>query len=623
MFKNDDSKKLFTAWADKANIDPSDRLALFAVMAGPVVNPDDVDDLLRTAMARPDHPWDINKMKERLSQTPGVNMTPINALITPATDAIPMPGPVLVKPIRPLQTYPSDNTPTASQSAAAASSDASAQVPERPVTTPFRPIPPQPTPSYPPVTAQPKKAGLIQTAKDKLKGIGASWGSRSPRKPTFATATTPKVERNKVSSVVLWSTVILLLLLMILGVGVAYRLGSTGNTDSLPENGASPSYMTSQSCVMENGQQGVKKYQVVPKAELVGRHGFINSTLSIEDLEAPVFDGATAYDAVLESGYYVVAVAPGHYVYARVTDFVENPTIVCVDPAGMTFLTDAINSNTTKVEVTYKLNFSHWSGWLVIFAMFCVAGFALISLFMSGDDKSDLVGYFIFIIAIAYHTHSSTATGISYFVLYVGAVTIATILFGSKSELKQLNEQFQAGGQFKIPDATRPIFDSLSRGFGIVGGYDWSKTALTHAIFVFIGAISLNSSPLYRAFGDHIWAIAIGGLFIVLSFAMEAYRRGAWGDWAAFGLGLFGLADLPIFILMFGDNAPRLSQLGPIALAVIVPLIILFIAFVFNFVLQSSSERNELARDRMADGMLMFSTMKLVAILLYIYMYLV
>lgn len=625
MFKNEDSKKLFVSWVDSSGINPETRLAVFAVMAGPDVNPDHVDLLLRAATSRPGHPWDINRMKERLELTPGVDMTPFNKVATATEgEAIPLPGPVPGLRLAQLRSNQPASSGSASQSAASASSAGSVdpedknlpatEAPVSPAGAVSEPVVPN-TPSV--VIPQKKGAGIFQGALDKMKNISVPRRSNVPRRSAG-----PASEKNKVSSAVLWSTVILLLLLLVLGVGVAYRLGVAGNNDSLPQSSTQP-YMSTQSCILESGQQGVKKYQITPKAEIIGRHGFVNPTLSIEDLDAPVFDGTTTYDAVLDAGYYVVAVSPGRYVYARVTDFVENPSIVCVDPAGITFLTDAINSGNTKMEVTYKLNFSHWSGWLVSFAMFCVAGFALISLFMSGDDKSDLVGYFIFIVAIAYHTHSSTATGLSYFVLYIGGVTVATILFGSKSELKQLNEQFQAGGQFKIPDATRPIFDSLSRGFGITGGYDWSKNALTHAIFIFIGAVSVSASPLYRAFGNHIWAIGIGGLLVVLSFAMEAYRRGAWGDWASFILGLFGLLDLAVYIVMFGNNPPTISQLGPIALAVIIPLAILFIAFGINFVLQSTSERNELARDRMADGMLMFSAMKLVAILLYIYMFLV
>ena len=92
-------------------------------------------------------------------------------------------------------------------------------------------------------------------------------------------------------------------------------------------------------------------------------------------------------------------------------------------------------------------------------------------------------------------------------------------------------------------------------------------------------------------------------------------------DWKSYWLGFVGLVDFLILIWLFGNNPPTFQSLSSAALAVIISLVMFVIVFGFNFWFQSEGERMEIARDRMADGMLFYSCMKLVAILSYILLF--
>jgi hypothetical protein len=123
-------------------------------------------------------------------------------------------------------------------------------------------------------------------------------------------------------------------------------------------------------------------------------------------------------------------------------------------------------------------------------------------------------------------------------------------------------------------------------------------------------------------FHSQLAAITIQALLVAFFFGFESYRRGLPEDWMAYGLGFVGLLDFPLLMWFFGNNPPEWLGMPPIAHAIIVPLVLFIGVYILNTFLQGRGERQELLRDRLSDSMLFFSAMKLVAVLTYIFMFL-
>jgi hypothetical protein len=135
----------------------------------------------------------------------------------------------------------------------------------------------------------------------------------------------------------------------------------------------------------------------------------------------------------------------------------------------------------------------------VTLALIAVFSFAFISMFLSGNDRFDGLLFIVSVCFTMYISLNASGDALLFVAIYVGSLLWA-IQAGSKSELRQMNEQFVAQGQFKVPDSVRPLFESLSRGWGIIGGYDWTTAGLYAIVIVFGGAVDLNASPLFHIF---------------------------------------------------------------------------------------------------------------------------
>ena len=336
---------------------------------------------------------------------------------------------------------------------------------------------------------------------------------------------------------------------------------------------------------------------------------------------ALVFEQGKSYQAVIVGDNYRVGLSPDVSVYVPIYSFTQTSS-ECVQEVAVEVLTSGIeNQQRASVQLAYKIDFSHWSGWLVALSLASILGFTGISLFMSGGKIKDLLVMVLFVGGIALFTKVSDAPPWAYFMIYMIGY-IAAVNFGNKSELQEQRDSFEAGNQLRLPESMKTLFDSLSRGLGIVGGYDWTQSGVYSALMLAVGALFVSASPLVKALDSQLMAIGVNALFALFSFAMEAWRRGLPGDWVAFGFGLLGLIDFGIYYSAFGANPPNVLDFSPTALSVVGWATTFIIVAIINFVVQATSERTELQRDRMSDGMLFYSAMKLVAVLGYIFMFL-
>ena len=413
----------------------------------------------------------------------------------------------------------------------------------------------------------------------------------------------------------------LAVLIILISAGVLWRLGNENGEYNSSDNSSATSLGLS-TCTTAEGLPGVIRYNVTPNAELFGLSGFVDSQRSLPYVNSALaFEQGKSYQAIIAGENYRVGLAPDVSVFAPVSSFTQTGS-ECVQELAVEVLTRGIeNQQRASVQLAYKIDFSHWSGLLVVLSLISILGFTAITLFMSGGKIKDFVLMVVLVGGTGYFVSKSDWEPSIFFLFYF-FMYILSVALGSKSELQEQSDSFNAGNQLRLPQSMETLFKSLSRGWGIVGGYDWSQSAIYSALMMFIGAVYPSASPLVRAFDSQIMAIGIGGLFVVFSCAMEAWRRGLLGDWIAFALGFIGLLDFGIYYSAFGSNPPNIFDFSPAAVAVLGWTATFIIAVLANFGAQATSERTELQRDRMADGMLFFSSMKLVAVLSYIFYYL-
>lgn len=458
-------------------------------------------------------------------------------------------------------------------------------------------------------------------------------GGDAPAKPLFGSSSSngktgvfPKDKKEK-SNLAKWAALILILLIILFSIGAFVRLNSVSNSNNgfgsgVESSDSLPVPQGIETCVLPDGREGVLRYLVTPRPETVGKKGFTDPSLSVISQDPSVFEMAKVYTAIKLGQNYLVVIGSDVSVYLPIGAFVENPSTECAEVISTgSLLDDAQKATTPDVQMAYRINFSHWSGWLVTLALLAVFSFAFISMFLSGNDRFDGLLFILAVVLTMFVSLKASGDKWVFLALFVGSLLWA-IQAGSKSELRQMNEQFMSQGQFKVPDSVRPLFESLTRGWGIIGGYDWTTAGLYGIVIVFGGAIDLNASPLFHIFGDQLTAVLVGGLVIAACFAMEAARRGMVEDWASFFVGITGLVDYLVFVWLFGNNPPQVTAMTPTALAVVIPLGLFILIFGINFLLQARGERMELVRDRMSDGMLFYSSMKLVAVLAYVFMFL-
>jgi hypothetical protein len=413
----------------------------------------------------------------------------------------------------------------------------------------------------------------------------------------------------------------LAVLILLISAGVLWRLGNENGEYNSSDNSSATSLGLS-TCTTADGLPGVIRYNVTPNAELFGLSGFVDSQRTLPYVNSALaFEQGKSYQAIIAGENYRVGLAPDVSVFAPVSSFTQTGS-ECVQELAVEVLTRGIeNQQRASVQLAYKIDFSHWSGLLVVLSLISILGFTAITLFMSGGKIKDFVLMVVAVGGTGFFVSKSDWEPLIFFLFYF-FMYILSVALGSKSELQEQSDSFNAGNQLRLPQSMETLFKSLSRGWGIVGGYDWSQSAIYSALMMFIGAVYPSASPLVRAFDSQIMAIGIGGLFVVFSCAMEAWRRGLLGDWIAFALGFIGLLDFGIYYSAFGSNPPNIFDFSPAAVAVLGWTATFIIAVLANFGAQATSERTELQRDRMADGMLFFSAMKLVAVLGYIFYYL-
>ncbi len=426
----------------------------------------------------------------------------------------------------------------------------------------------------------------------------------------------------KNSNMVKWVFGMLALIILLISVGVVWRLGNENGEYNSSES-SSASDLSLPVCTTTDGLAGVTRYNITPNPDIVGLSGFIDpQRTQLYQNPAFVFEQGKSYQAIIVGDNYRVGLSPDISVYAPVFSFTQTGS-ECVQELAVEVLTRGIESQqNATVQLAYKIDFSHWSGLLVTLSLLGILGFTGITLFMSGGKFKEMFSMLIHVISIAAVTSVADMPPWAFFVLYFLIGYHASVNFGNKSELQEQKDSFEAGNQLKLPESMKSLFESLSRGLGLVGGYDWSQSAIYSALMMFVGAVYPSASPLVRAFDSQMIAIVLGGLFVLFSFAMEAWRRGLVGDWVAFGLGFIGLLDFGIYFSAFGSNPPSILDLPPTGLAILGWAATFIVALLLNLWSQAASERTELQRDRLSDGMLFCSAMKLVAVLMYVFMFL-
>lgn len=409
-------------------------------------------------------------------------------------------------------------------------------------------------------------------------------------------------------------------LILIVVLGVLWRLGNE-NGEYNSSNNSSATSLGLSACTTADGLPGVIRYNITPNPDIFGQSGYTDPQRTLPYETALVFEQGKSYQAIIVGENYRVGLGTDISVYAPVYSFTQTSS-ECVQEVAVQVLTSGIESQQrASVQLAYKIDFSHWSGWLVTLSLLSILGFTGISMFMSGGKIKDFLSMIFHVASGAVIVSVSNMPPWAFLLFYLHDYH-AAVNFGNKSELQEQRDSFEAGNQLRLPESMKSLFESLSRGFGIAGGYDWTYSASYSALMLFVGAVAASASSLVRAFDDQMMAIGIGALFVVFSFAMEAWRRGLVGDWVAFGVGFLGLLDFGIYYSAFGPNPVSISEFSPTAVAVLGWTATFIIVAIINFIMQAASERTELQRDRLADGMLFYLAMKLVAILGYIFYFL-
>ncbi len=459
-----------------------------------------------------------------------------------------------------------------------------------------------------------------------MPGMGSSMG-----RPGYGGGAEKKKRNPNVAK---WAAGILVLFILLISVGAFFQLNKSNRYSS---EGSSESSSSSGACTTDAGEEGITGYLVMPKPEVSGSRGYTSDTLSSESANTPQIDSSKSYYAIKSGSNYIVATDINAAVYMSASSFFDNPASECIGLSVSGVLSDKVQkTGTPSVELAYHLNVKSWSGWMVIIAMFATFCFSLISLSLTGNNLWDVFVFLIPTTAVVFLSKTisiivanltiDSAEKLS--VRIFGAFALLFIVqfvwsvgAGSKSETRQFSEEFAAGSQFKVPDSFKPVFESLSRGWGLIGGFDWTMAIISLATLMVVGALDLTASPAYMMFRSQVASIVFQALLIIALCGFETARRGDKYDWWSFGCGFIGFLDFPLLMVLFGSNPISISGMAPTALAIIFSLVFFVIVFGANFYFQTKGERMELMRDRMADGMLFYSALKLSAILLYIFLF--
>lgn len=408
-----------------------------------------------------------------------------------------------------------------------------------------------------------------------------------------------------------WAIAILLLVLLVISGGFFLKFGSN-NSEDYSTSVASDTILTSvETCTTSDQNEGVVLYTLTPIANIVDGDIVLETTQS--------------YLAIKYGGDFIVAVSQSSTKLMSSSLFIPNTVTNCVSVQSAKVLTDAavdLSKNTSVMQLAYRIDTSHWSGWLVIATMIALVGAALLSLFMTGSKLINII-FFTFAVFTVMFDSATTITakwpGIHYFLVFLGGYVFC-VMAGGKEELQEQKESFDAGNQLKLPEAMKSLFESLSRMFGIAGRFDWTYSGIYATIIAAAGAIVLEASPLFRVFENRLTALLVAAFFIVLSFMMEAWRRGLPGDWWTFAVGFVGLFDFGVYYMAFNTGI-RISDFSSNAIAIFGWLITLVAILGVDFGIQAYNSRTELQRDRLADGALFGSAMKLIAVLGYIFVF--
>lgn len=439
-------------------------------------------------------------------------------------------------------------------------------------------------------------------------------------------------KKGKSGSMITWAAVALLLLIVLVGIGAVFSNSSFGvvapvresNTIFESSDGSSSGSETvSEECALDDGSVGVKTYYVRPLQSADG--------LSTE----------LKYVAIRSGVNFVLARDANTPIVLPVDKFATEFEVICSSTVSMQMLIDADKSGEIT-QLVYKFNLSHWSSWFVLIAAIATIGFALLSLTMTGNNFVDIIpflaaivisiagvgitGYLSSIVSLPQVLTVLPAEALmklalvvpaGYLVSYFGPVLWA-VCSGSKSEIRQLNAQFESQGTLKVPDSVETVFLSLSRGKGLIGGFDWSMGAQVTTVLMVIGVLSYLFAPIYHLLGNRLWALFFEGALIATFYLLENIRRGSKRGIYTWWAGFAGLLDPIIIYAIVNLGVFGLDLEGSVIASLLGSVLVFVGVLVFNIYHQSKEERQELMRDMLGDNMAFYSAMKLVGIFAFI-----
>ncbi len=183
---------------------------------------------------------------------------------------------------------------------------------------------------------------------------------------------------------------------------------------------------------------------------------------------------------------------------------------------------------------------------------------------------------------------------------------IACVALGSRGEVEMIRSAMtRSSSQATVSGELGTIVKSVSRGFGVIGGIDWSSAAWWAGLHLALGLLNPAISPLFVLYGSWVATILLFGQ-IVFFFGLESYRRGTVGDWGGYGVGFLGL--LYIFIFKLITNAMSMYIWSLVSGMFVLVLLITI----------GLSSREEINKDRLPDSMFLFGSNVLVALTIVI-----
>ena len=240
---------------------------------------------------------------------------------------------------------------------------------------------------------------------------------------------------------------------------------------------------------------------------------------------------------------------------------------------------------------------SAWFPVLIVILLVMVAG-AMFAVWVGGRLVEFLLMSSIIFLAVIL-TPSVALEGLGAFYLFG---LVACIALGSRGEVEMIRAAMsRSSSAATVSGELGTIVKSVGRGFGIIGGIDWSSAAWWAGLYLAMGLVNPSLSPLHILFGSFIATLLLF-LQIIFFFGLESYRRGTKGDWGGYAVGFLGLLYIFIFKLVSDMLMMYITSL----LAGLVMLVIL--------ILIGLSNREEINKDRLPDSMFLFGAMVLVSL---------